>query len=46
MLQIITLVPITRNEAQLVARYGSDVLYDRWEEQGADLLDVHRPSAA
>ncbi|QUG99880.1 suppressor of fused domain protein [Saccharopolyspora erythraea] len=45
-LQIITLVPITRNEAQLVARYGSDVLYDRWEEQHTDLLDVHRPSVA
>ena len=43
-LQLITLLPITRGEAQLVARYGSDVLYDRWEEQGADLLDIHRPS--
>ncbi|GAA2818235.1 suppressor of fused domain protein [Saccharopolyspora taberi] len=43
-LQLITLLPITRGEAQLVARYGSDVLYDRWEAQGVDLLDVHRPT--
>jgi hypothetical protein len=41
-LQVITLIPITRGEAQLVARYGSDVLYDRWEERGSDLLDVFR----
>ncbi|GAA4612013.1 suppressor of fused domain protein [Saccharopolyspora hordei] len=45
-LQLITLVPITRNEAQLVARYGRDALYDRWEEKGTDLLDVHRPCSA
>lgn len=44
LLQIITLIPITRGEAQLVARYGSDVVYDRWEQHGSDLLDVHRES--
>lgn len=41
-LRIITLIPITRGEAQLVARYGSDVLYDRWEQHDSDLLSVHR----
>ncbi|MGW3470005.1 suppressor of fused domain protein [Saccharopolyspora sp. NPDC000995] len=45
-LQLITLVPITRAEAQLVARYGRDALYDRWEQQSSNLLDIHRPSAA
>ncbi|RKT83790.1 Suppressor of fused protein (SUFU) [Saccharopolyspora antimicrobica] len=45
-LQLITLVPITRGEAQLVARYGRDALYDRWEQTGADLLDIHRPCTA
>lgn len=44
-LQIITLIPVTRGEAQLVARYGRDSLYDRWEERGSDLLDVYRRSA-
>ena len=43
-LQLITLVPVTRGEAQLVARYGRDVLYDRWEQQGVDLTDVGRAS--
>lgn len=41
-LQLITLIPISRGEAQLVSRYGKDVLYDRWEETGADLLDIYR----
>ncbi|MEV6234285.1 suppressor of fused domain protein [Saccharopolyspora shandongensis] len=45
-LQLITLVPITREEAQLVARYGRDALYDRWERESSNLLDIHRPSAA
>jgi hypothetical protein len=45
-LQIVTLVPITRGEAQLVARYGSDVLYDRWEQHGSDLADVRRSPMA
>lgn len=44
-LQLITLIPVTRGEAQLVARYGSDVLYDRWEQRGTDLMDVYRASA-
>lgn len=41
-LQLITLLPISRGEAQLVARFGNDVLYDRWEAQGSDLSDIHR----
>jgi hypothetical protein len=45
-LQIITLIPISRGEAQLVARFGSDVLYDRWEQASSDLADVHRASVA
>lgn len=44
-LQLITLLPITRGESQLMARRGRDALYDAWEQQGADLLDIHRPSA-
>lgn len=43
-LQLITLLPITRGEAQLVSRYGKDVLYDRWEQHGTDLTDVRRRS--
>jgi hypothetical protein len=45
-LQIITLIPISRGEAQLVARYGSDVLYERWEQDDSDLTDVQRTSVA
>lgn len=45
-LQLITLVPITRGEAQLVARYGRDALYDRWEQTSANLLNIHRPCTA
>lgn len=45
-LQIITLLPITRGEAQLVSRFGNDVLYDRWEEAESDLLDVYRAPVA
>ncbi|GAA0511251.1 hypothetical protein GCM10011581_01370 [Saccharopolyspora subtropica] len=45
-LQLITLIPITRGEAQLVARYGRDALYDRWEQHSVNLLDIHRPGTA
>lgn len=45
-LQIITLIPISRGEAQLVARYGSDVLYERWEQDDSNLTDVQRASVA
>lgn len=45
-LQLITLLPITRAESQLVARYGRDALYDRWEQRNVDLTDITRPSAA
>lgn len=44
-LQLITLVPITRAESQLVARFGRDALYDRWEAQGTDLVDIYREDA-
>ncbi|TDC92386.1 suppressor of fused domain protein [Saccharopolyspora aridisoli] len=44
-LQLITLVPITRAESQLVARFGRDALYDRWEAQGTDLADIYRDDA-
>ena len=41
-LQLITLVPLTRAESQLVARYGRDALYDRWESRDSDLVDIFR----
>ncbi|TDD88796.1 suppressor of fused domain protein [Saccharopolyspora karakumensis] len=44
-LQLITLVPITRAESQLVARFGRDALYDRWEARGTDLVDIYRDDA-
>jgi hypothetical protein len=44
-LQLITLVPITRAESQLVARFGRDALYDRWEAQNTDLVDIYRDDA-
>ncbi|MHA6802158.1 suppressor of fused domain protein [Salinifilum ghardaiensis] len=45
-LQLVTLIPVSRGEAQLAAREGADALYDRWEQQQVDLRDVHRPAAA
>lgn len=45
-LQLITLIPISRGESQLVARYGRDALYDRWETIGADLRDLTRTPVA
>ncbi|MBE9374068.1 suppressor of fused domain protein [Saccharopolyspora sp. HNM0983] len=45
-LQLITLIPLSRGEAQLVSRYGRDVLYDRWESAGADLRDLTRTPVA
>ncbi|WP_243791397.1 suppressor of fused domain protein [Saccharopolyspora gloriosae] len=45
-LQLITLLPITRGESQLVARYGRDALYDRWEQHRTDLTDIRRPSVS
>jgi hypothetical protein len=45
-LRIVTLIPISRGESQLVARYGSDVLYDRWEHNDVDLTNIHRPMMA
>ncbi|MFC7341214.1 suppressor of fused domain protein [Saccharopolyspora griseoalba] len=45
-LQLITLIPISRSEAQLVSRYGRDALYDQWEKLEADLTDLTRPTAS
>lgn len=45
-LQLVTLIPVSRGEAQLVARRGRDALYDRWQERQVDLRDVHRSAAA
>lgn len=43
-LQLITLIPVTRSESQLITRYGRDIIYERWEQESVDLLSVHRPS--
>jgi suppressor of fused protein SUFU len=44
-LQILTLIPITAAEGHLARDSGPDALYDRWEAQETDLLDLFRPSA-
>lgn len=41
-LQLITLIPVTRPESQLVARAGTDALYDQWEHRDVDLTDLTR----
>jgi hypothetical protein len=43
-LQLITLIPATRPELELAQRSGIDALYDIWEKEGTDLLDMRRPS--
>ncbi|CAM3525485.1 suppressor of fused domain protein [Kibdelosporangium persicum] len=42
-LQIVTLIPITRQEIELAAR-DTDLLYDHWDETNPDLLDIVRPT--
>jgi hypothetical protein len=44
-LQLLTLIPITGAEGGLARQQGADALYDRWEQQETDLLDITRPSA-
>lgn len=44
-LQLITLIPIARSEAQLISRYGRDALYDKWEALDVNLVDLNRPIA-
>ena len=44
-LQIITLVPVAEQEIAFAQQHGTDALYERWEEQEADVLDVYRESA-
>lgn len=39
---ILTLVPLTRAEIDLVEQEGADALYEQWEEQETDLLDIDR----
>jgi Suppressor of fused protein (SUFU) len=45
-LQIITLLPATAGEIAFAQQHGIDALYERWETQETDLLDVYRSSAA
>jgi hypothetical protein len=44
-LQLLTLIPVTGAEGQLARQQGADALYDRWEAQETNLLDISRPSA-
>jgi hypothetical protein len=44
-LQILTLVPVTAAEIAFSEENGPDALYEIWEEQETDLLDINRPSA-
>jgi hypothetical protein len=43
-LQLVTLIPATRFELRLAQEDGVDALYEIWENEGADLLDMHRRS--
>lgn len=44
-LQLITLIPATLFELRLAQESGVDALYEIWENEGADLLDMHRRSS-
>lgn len=44
-LQLLTLIPVTGAEGQLARQQGADALYDRWEAQETDLLDISRASS-
>jgi hypothetical protein len=41
-LQIITLIPVVREEIAFVAANTVDALYERWEAEEIDLLDGRR----
>lgn len=44
-LQLLTVVPVTAAEIAYIEKHGPDALYEQWEEQETDLLDVTRASA-
>ncbi|MDX3074718.1 suppressor of fused domain protein [Streptomyces sp. MI02-7b] len=44
-LQLLTVVPVTAAEIAYLEELGADALYEQWEEQETDLLDVTRVSA-
>ncbi|MFG1798216.1 suppressor of fused domain protein [Nocardia sp. NPDC049149] len=44
-LQVITLIPVTRAEAEFVEAADAEELYDIWREARTNLLNVHRESA-
>ncbi|MFF3948168.1 suppressor of fused domain protein [Streptomyces sp. NPDC001902] len=44
-LQLLTVVPVTADEIAYVGEHGPDALYEQWEEQETDLLDVTRTAA-
>ncbi|MFI0260289.1 suppressor of fused domain protein [Streptomyces sp. NPDC017056] len=44
-MQILTVVPVTAAEIAYVNEHDADALYEIWEEEETDLLDVTRASA-
>jgi hypothetical protein len=44
-LQIISLIPITANEHELVKERGSEALFEKFRENRTNLFDIRRPSA-
>ena len=44
LLQIVTLIPVTRAEIDFIAAHGYEKLGAIWQEHGTDLLDVERGS--
>ncbi|MEU4095053.1 suppressor of fused domain protein [Streptomyces sp. NPDC026673] len=44
-LHLLTVVPVTAAEIAYAQEHGPDALYEQWEEQETDLLDVTRASA-
>ncbi|WP_433631209.1 suppressor of fused domain protein [Nocardia sp. CA-120079] len=44
-LQLITLLPITRQEAEFAGDNSPDELWEIWQENRTDLLDINRGSA-
>lgn len=43
-MQILTVVPVTRAELDLIDRQGVEALYELWEQRETDLSDIHRAS--
>ena len=44
-LQLITLLPITQKEAEFAGENSPDELWEIWQENRTDLLDINRGSA-